>query len=113
MVSGMSSGKLVGNYLENDETNFRFGESALLTNYNLQKSNYFKPNLYKNWLKKDSESLRQQLNDNVRDNNFDIIREIHYILKKSKNLTQEQKFAYCNSQRFYMKLYLKRISREI
>jgi len=34
----MSSGKLEGNYVKNVENCFRFNESAIFTNYNLQKS---------------------------------------------------------------------------
>ena len=42
-----------------------------------------------------------------------MIKEIYFILKKSENLTQKQKFDYCNRQRFFMKLYLRRISEKL
>ena len=109
----MSSGKLEGIYLKNVENNLRFDESAILTNCNLQKSNYSKHRLYKNNLVKDNERILKQINETIIDNHFEMIKEIHYILKNSKDLTQKQKFAYCNSQRFFMKLYLERISKEI
>ena len=108
----MSSGKLEGNYVKNVENCFRFNESAIFTNYNLQKSNYTEHKLYKNNLIKDNKSILKQINESIKENHFDLIKEIHYILKSSTNLTQNQKFAYCKSQRFFMKLYLKRISRE-
>ncbi|MFX1347496.1 MAG: hypothetical protein ACFE92_02370 [Promethearchaeota archaeon] len=108
----MSSGKLEGNDLKNVEISFRFNESAIYTNYNLQKSNYYERKLYKNNLTKDDGTILKQINESVKENHFDMIKEIHNILNSSKSLTQNQKFAYCNSQRFFMKLYLKRISRE-
>ncbi len=109
----MSSGKLEGNYLKNVERGFRFDESAITTNYNLQNSNYSGQKLYNDNLVKDNESNLQQINKSVKENHFNMIREIHHILKSSENLSQNQKFAFCSSQRFFMKLYLKRICREI
>ena len=44
---------------------------------------------------------------------FDIIQKIHFILKNSPDLTQKQKYDYCNNQRFFMKQYLKSFSEEI
>ncbi len=113
MVNGMSSGKLEGNYLKNIDNSLRFDESAILTNYNLQKSNYSERKLYKNNLIKKNESILKQINETIIDNHFEMIKEIHNILKNSKDLRQKQKFAYCNSQRFFMKLYLERISKKI
>ncbi len=112
MVKGMSSGKLEGINLKNIESSLRFDESAILTNYNLQKSNYFEHKLDKNNLIKKNERILKQINESIIDNHFEMIKEIHYILKNSKDLSQKQKFAYCNSQRFFMKLYLERISKE-
>ena len=109
----MSSGKLEGNYLKNVENSFRFDESAVITNLHLQKSNHFEITLYYDNLIKDEQRILQQINESVKENHFNMIKEIHQILKSAKNLTQNQKFGYCNSQRFFMKLYLKRICREI
>jgi len=39
--------------------------------------------------------------------------KLEFILKNSQDLTQNQKYNYCMSQRFFMKLYLKRISERI
>ena len=47
----------------------------------------------------------------IQDDNLNIANQIHLFLKNSQNLSQQQKYAYCNSQRFYMKLYLKEISK--
>jgi len=109
----MSSGKLEGNYIKNVENDFRFNESAIITNYNLQKSKYSETLTFNDNLVKDDNSILQQINDSVKDNHLNLIKEIHQILKSSKNLTLNQKFGFCNSQRFFMKLYLKRICIEI
>ena len=113
MVNGMSSGQLEGNYLKNVESNFRFNESAIIVNYNLQKSNNYENLTFNDNLVKDSKSILQQINESVKENHLNMIKGIHQILKNSKNLRLSQKFSYCNSQRFFMKLYLRRICREI
>ncbi len=38
-----------------------------------------------------------------------ILNDIHSILSNCSNLTNNQKLDYCNSQRYYMKLYLKEV----
>ena len=42
--------------------------------------------------------------------NLIILNEIKAILQNCSNLTEKQKLEYCNSQRFFMKLYLKEIN---
>ena len=42
--------------------------------------------------------------------NYLILKELNSILVKCTNLTSQQKLAYCNSQRYFMKLYLKEIN---
>ncbi len=42
-----------------------------------------------------------------------IINEIHSILKNCTKLTNEQKLDYCNSERYFMKLYLKKIIKNL
>ncbi|MHA1490790.1 MAG: hypothetical protein ACTSRI_14235 [Promethearchaeota archaeon] len=44
---------------------------------------------------------------------FLIIKEIHSILKNCTKLTNEQKLDYCNSERYFMKLYLKKIIKNL
>ena len=109
----MSTGKLEGNYLKNVEKDLIFDESAIIANYSLQKSNYFDNILDNDNLAKDKESHLQQINETIKENHFNMIKEIHQILNSSKNLTLNQKYGFCNNQRFFMKLYLKRICREI
>ena len=57
-----------------------------------------------------SSYLRQNSNDNINDNLL-ITRKLHKILQNSQNLTKQQRFEYCNSERYFMKLYLKDIAR--
>lgn len=38
-----------------------------------------------------------------------ILNDIRSILSNVKNLTNNQKLGYCNSQRYYIKLYLKEV----
>ncbi len=38
-----------------------------------------------------------------------ILNDIHSILSNCSNLTNKQKLDYCNSQRYYMKLYLREV----
>jgi len=42
--------------------------------------------------------------------NLIILNEIKAILQNCSNLTDKEKLEYCNSQRFFMKLYLKEIN---
>ena len=46
----------------------------------------------------------------IKDKNLDMAKKIHFFLKNSQNLTQQQKYDYCNNQRSHMKLYLKKLS---
>ncbi len=109
----MSSGKIERIYLKNVENDFIFDESAIVTEHDLQKSIYSEPKSNKEGLEKEFINDLKQAYNNVTDNHFNMIKEIHLILKNSQDLTLKQKFAYCNSQRFYMKLYLKRISKGV
>ena len=109
----MSSGKIEGNYFKNVEMDSIFNESVIFTENYVQKSNFSNSKLYKDSLYKEIDNNSLDPFEKVTENHFDTIQKIHSILKNSQGLTQKQKFAYCNSQRFFMKLYLKRISDEL
>lgn len=109
----MSSGKIERIYLKNIENDFIFDESAIVTEHELQKNIYFKPKLNNKGLEKDYINDPNKTYSCVTERYFNMIKEIHLILKNSSDLTLKHKFAYCNSQRFYMKLYLKRISNRL
>jgi hypothetical protein len=108
----MSSGEIERNYLKNVENNFLLSESVIVTNYNLQKSIYSEPKLYTEDFNKDNRSSLEERFKCYIDDYLELIKEIHFILKKSHDLTIKQKIAYCNSQRYYMKLFLKEISKK-
>jgi hypothetical protein len=42
--------------------------------------------------------------------NYLILKELNSILLKCTNLSSRQKLDYCNSQRYFMKLYLKELN---
>ncbi len=63
--------------------------------------------------KKDIVSNLNHEKEIVREEHFYMAKKIHFILKCSQDLTQQQKYAYCKSQRSFMKLYLNEISRRI
>ena len=48
----------------------------------------------------------------ITDGNFEMLKEVQSILKHCTNLTDEQKLAYCTSQRFFMKSYLRNVSKK-
>jgi hypothetical protein len=41
---------------------------------------------------------------------LEIIKEIHRILLECSNLTYKERYDYCNSQRYFMKAYLKKLT---
>ena len=58
-------------------------------------------------IKNDFEAVsEEETNDNLI-----ILNEIKAILENCSNLTDKEKLEYCNSQRFFMKLYLKEINK--
>ncbi|NVM34446.1 MAG: hypothetical protein HWN81_02550 [Candidatus Lokiarchaeota archaeon] len=109
----MSSGKIEGNYLKNVQNNLIFDESAIFHDYYLQKSINSESKSFISGLKKDFNLRLEETTESIIDNYFNMIKEIHFILKKSEDLTQKQKFDYCNRQRLFMKLYLHRISEKL
>ncbi|MFX1410613.1 MAG: hypothetical protein ACFFA6_09685 [Promethearchaeota archaeon] len=55
----------------------------------------------------------EQTSDNPIDDNLVILEEIGEILKNCTILTENQKLDYCKSQRYFMKLYLKEVNRDL
>ncbi len=43
--------------------------------------------------------------------NFKLLTDIQIVLQKCRHLTQKDKFLYCQSQRYFMKQYLREINR--
>ncbi|MHA1657687.1 MAG: hypothetical protein ACTSUT_01020 [Promethearchaeota archaeon] len=48
-----------------------------------------------------------------KDENLKLIKEIHAILLNCAGLTSKQKIGYCESERYFMKLYLRGILRRL
>jgi len=44
---------------------------------------------------------------------FNLLKEIQSILQNSTYLTPQQKLMYCESQRYFMKLYLREINKQV
>ena len=44
--------------------------------------------------------------------NFKLLTDIQNVLQKCKHLTSKDKFLYCQSQRYFMKLYLREINKQ-
>lgn len=48
-----------------------------------------------------------ELNDQSRRDNFKLLEEIQTVLQKCTHLTDKQRLMYCESQRYFMKQYLR------
>lgn len=55
-------------------------------------------------------NFEQELEE-FKNDNLIILKEIQAILQNCSTLTDKEKWDYCNSQRYFMKLYLKEISK--
>jgi hypothetical protein len=109
----MSSGKIVQNYSKLVQESLLFNESVIFSEDNLQISHQFESEPYKEGSNRDLNLSLEELSNRVNHNNLETIKKIHYILKNTQGLTLKQKYDYCSSQRFYMKLYLKSVSERI
>ena len=62
-----------------------------------------------------SAEIRQKIEDIPRNSineNMKLLHQIQSILQKCSHLTDKQRFYYCESQRYFMKLYLRDINRQ-
>jgi len=108
----MSSGKIERHYLKNYEIDSKYNEIAIFNEIISQFSNLTTHKLYQRSINSHYIENKSQPYNKIIDKDLHIIEKIHYILLNSQNLTQKQKVAYCNSQRFYMKLYLRKLLRK-
>jgi hypothetical protein len=60
-------------------------------------------------LKEDSSELVDQNIENLCDENLSTLQKIHAILLNCVNLSKKQKLEFCESERYFMKLYLKKL----
>ncbi len=57
--------------------------------------------------------ILEQNSDTPMNDNLAILEEIGEILQNCTTLTENQKLDYCKSQRYFMKLYLKEVNRDL
>ena len=106
----MSSGKIEQNYFKNVECDLILNESVILSENIIHKSHFSESNSNKEKVYPYFDNSLKHNYGGIIDDDLNIIQKIHILLQNSKDLTQREKYEYCNRQRFYMKLYLKRIS---
>lgn len=61
---------------------------------------------------KDNKRLIETVDENIEelcDENLTTLKKIHAILLNCVNLSKKQKLEFCNSERYFMKLYLKKL----
>jgi len=66
---------------------------------------------YEEKIKKELIKDVKSILDEPENENYTILKEIHEILENCSNLTDKQRLDYCESQRFFMKLYLREINK--
>lgn len=73
----------------------------------------FEESLYNNEIScKMRDFLKQELDINNNDN-LTILKELNTILQNCSNLTVKQKLNYCDSQRYFIKLYLREFNKKL
>ena len=76
-------------------------------NVELQKIDILEGNSIK--IEKHSIKLAADNIENLRDENLMTLKKIHAILLNCVNLSKNQKIEFCESERYFMKLYLKKL----
>ncbi len=99
----MSSGKINNKSFESVKRSYKLKELISKDKREVQLKSQFNKNSH-------NQLNKEIIND--LDDNFDIIKSLHLILLNCSTLTKKQKFDFCNSQRYFMKLYLKEILRK-
>jgi hypothetical protein len=60
---------------------------------------------------KDNEKIAEIFPQKARYDNFKLLTDIQRVLQKCKHLTPKDRLNYCNTQRYFMKLYLREINK--
>jgi hypothetical protein len=76
-------------------------------NIKIQRIEILKRNLI--YSEKKSNELRDKNINNFSDENLNTLKKIHAILLNCLNLSKQQKLEFCESERYFMKLYLKKL----
>ncbi len=93
----MSSGRINNKRFKSAKESFKIKELISKDKKEVQLKSQFKENSL-------NQLNKEIIND--LDDNFDIIKSLHLILLNCSTLTKKQRFDFCNSQRYFMKLYL-------
>ncbi len=67
---------------------------------------------YENEIDNEIKDNSEQESEEFTNDTLIILNEIKIILQNCSNLTDKQKLEYCNSQRYFMKLYLKELNKK-
>jgi len=55
----------------------------------------------------------QEFPQEAKIDNFKLLKDIQTVLQKCFNLSEQQRLMYCQSQRYFMKLYLREINKRM
>ncbi|MFW9968672.1 MAG: hypothetical protein ACFFDF_00630 [Candidatus Odinarchaeota archaeon] len=69
---------------------------------------FYEPKDFNNTIKKDAENVPLK----SKYDNFKLLTDISNVLHRCRHLTNKDKLLYCQSQRYFMKLYLREINKE-
>ncbi|MFW9882727.1 MAG: hypothetical protein ACFFG0_57420 [Candidatus Thorarchaeota archaeon] len=68
----------------------------------------------KSEVKKTEISIKESIQiENICDENLSTLNKIHAILLNCSNLSKKQKSEFCESERYFMKLYLSKLKKQI
>ena len=69
---------------------------------------FYEPKVFNEVIRKKIEKIPQK----SKYDNFKLLTDISNVLQKCRHLTDKDKLLYCQSQRYFMKLYLREINKE-
>jgi hypothetical protein len=67
---------------------------------------------YNEELKEEIEAKIKQLPEKNKRTNFKLLQEIQTVLQRCTHLTENQRLMYCESQRYFMKQYLREMNKQ-
>lgn len=67
---------------------------------------------YNEELEENIEAKIKQLPEKNKRTNFKLLQEIQTVLQRCTHLTENQRLMYCESQRYFMKQYLREMNRQ-
>jgi len=67
---------------------------------------------YDEELKEEIETKISNLPEKTKRSNFKLLQEIQTVLQRCTHLTEKQRLMYCESQRYFMKQYLREMNKQ-